>query len=54
MKTTRQEKIAFIVIAVCLLITGWMDNQDAEMAQKYAASQAGQQLACLQCAGGVR
>lgn len=49
MKTTAQEKIAFIVIAICLLITGWMDGQDHKLAQQYAASQQGQQLACIHC-----
>ena len=51
MKTTTQERLAFLAIAIGLLITGWMDSQDAEMAQKYAASQQGQQLACIHCGG---
>ena len=51
MKTTNQEKIAFIAIAICVLIAGWMDGQDHQMAQKYAASTAGQKLACIHCGG---
>lgn len=51
MKTTTQERIAFIGIAICVLIVGWLDGQDHKMAQKYAASQAGQTLACIHCGG---
>lgn len=49
MKTTTQEKIAFLAIAIGLLLSGYMDGQDADMAQKYAASQQGQKLACIHC-----
>lgn len=52
--TTKEEKMAFIGIAICVLIAGWLDGQDARLAEKYAQSQTGQQLACLSCAGGVR
>ncbi|MEY2679968.1 MAG: hypothetical protein RL661_199 [Pseudomonadota bacterium] len=52
--TTKEEKIAFVVIAACLLITGWLDGQDAKMAERYAVAQTGQQIACSDCAGGVR
>ena len=51
MKTTAQEKIAFALIGICLLIAGYMDGQDHKMAQKYAQSQKGQQLACIHCGG---
>ena len=51
MKTTPQERIAFALIALGLLITGWMDGQDHQMAQKYAATQQGQQVACIHCGG---
>jgi len=51
MKTTTQEKLAFIAIAFGLLITGLMDGQDHKMAQKYAATQKGQQMACIHCGG---
>ena len=49
MKTTNQERIAFIIIAIGLLITGWMDGQDDELAQKYSATNQGQNLACIKC-----
>ena len=49
MKTTTQEKLAFIAIAIGLLISGYMDGQDHKMAQKYAATQKGQQMACIKC-----
>lgn len=51
MKTTTQEKIAFIAIAIGLLLSGYMDGQDHKLAQKYAQSQQGQQLACIHCGG---
>jgi len=45
------QRIALIVITIGLLLAGWMDGQDHQMAQKYAASNAGQKLACIHCAG---
>lgn len=51
-KTTSSEKIAFAGIVFCFLILGWMDAQDARLAEKYAASQTGQQLACIHCGEG--
>lgn len=45
------QKFALIAITIGLLITGWMDGQDHQMAQKYAQSQAGQQIACIKCGG---
>lgn len=45
------QKFALIAITIGLLIAGWMDGQDHQMAQKYAASQQGQKLACIHCAG---
>lgn len=48
------QRIALIAITIGLLLEGWMDGQDHQMAQKYAASNAGQKLACTTCAGGVR
>lgn len=62
-RTTKTERLAFLGILSCLLINGYLDQKDADMAQKYAeaqkahsyaASQTGRQIACLQCAGGVR
>lgn len=47
-------KIALIAITLGLLLAGWLDGQDHQMAQQYAASQAGQKLACIDCAGGAR
>lgn len=52
--TTKEEKIALVAIAIGLLINGLLDGQDARLAEQYAQSQQGQQLACLSCAGGVR
>lgn len=51
MKTTKQERLAFIGIAICVLIAGWLDGQDHKLAQKYAQSEQGQQLACIHCGG---
>lgn len=49
MKTTAQEKIAFLAIAIGLLIAGWVDGQDAALAEKYSVAQQGQKLACIHC-----
>lgn len=54
MKTTQEEKLAMLGIAICLLIAGWMDDQDATMTERYSVAQTGQQLACTDCAGGAR
>lgn len=48
---TMNQKFALIAITIGLLIAGWMDGHDHQMAQKYAASQQGQKLACIHCAG---
>lgn len=45
------QKYALIAITLGLLIAGWMDSTDHAMAQKYAASNDGQKLACIHCAG---
>ncbi len=45
------QRIALIAITLGLLIAGWMDGQDYQIAQKYAASNAGQVMACIHCAG---
>lgn len=49
-----KERLSLAAIAMCLLVAGWLDGQDHQMAQKYAASNAGQTLACLSmtCGGG--
>jgi hypothetical protein len=53
--TTPSEKFAFLIIAIGLLLAGYMDGQDAAMAEKYSAaakyktSQQGQKLACIHC-----
>lgn len=49
MKTNTQEKLAFLAIAICVLIAGWMDGQDAALAEKYSVTQQGQKLACIKC-----
>ena len=51
MKTTPQERIAFALIALGLLISGYMDGQDAALAEKYSVTQQGQQVACIHCGG---
>jgi hypothetical protein len=46
------QKFALIAITIGLLIAGWMDGQDAAMAEKSSAvakSQQGQKLACIHC-----
>lgn len=50
--TTPSEKFAFLIIAIGLLLAGYMDGQDAAMAEKSSAvakSQQGQKLACIHC-----
>ena len=44
--TTTQEKLAFIAIAICVLIAGWMDGQDAKLMEtdKDALT-----VACIHC-----
>jgi sugar/nucleoside kinase (ribokinase family) len=48
------QPIALAVSAAGLLLAGWLDGQDARMAERYSVSMAGQQLACIGCAGGVK
>jgi|688.fasta_scaffold290573_3 hypothetical protein len=54
-KTTKQERFAMIAIVCGILIVGWMDGNDAAMAEKssavakYKTSQQGQKLACIHC-----
>ena len=54
-KTTKQERFAMIAIVCGILIVGWMDGNDAAMAEKssvvakYKTSQPGQKLACIHC-----
>jgi hypothetical protein len=49
------QRIAIIAITIGLLMAGWMDGQDASMAEKssavakYKTSQQGQKLACIHC-----
>jgi hypothetical protein len=42
--TTPSEKFAFLIIAVGLLLAGYMDGQDAAMAEKSSVV-----VACIQC-----
>lgn len=54
-KTTTTERFALVAIAIGLLISGWMDGNDAAMAEKssvvakYKQTQQGQRLACVKC-----
>ena len=48
------QPLALFLIAAGLLLAGYFDGQDAQMAERYSVSIAGQQLACIECAGGVR
>jgi hypothetical protein len=41
------QKFALIAITIGLLISGWMDGQDARLMEKPI------QVACVTCAGGV-
>jgi glycerol-3-phosphate O-acyltransferase len=50
------QKFALIAITIGLLIAGWMDGQDAAMAEKssavaqrYSVKHQGQKLACIKC-----
>lgn len=43
------QRIALIAITIGLLLAGYLDGKDSELAQKYAASNAGQKLACIHC-----
>jgi hypothetical protein len=45
--TTPSEKFAFLIIAIGLLLAGYMDGQDAKLMEKPI------QVACVTCAGGV-
>ncbi|MEY2680646.1 MAG: hypothetical protein RL661_877 [Pseudomonadota bacterium] len=48
------EHLKLTLLLAGLILAGWLDGQDAKMAEQYSVSIAGQQLACLSCAGGVR
>lgn len=48
------QKLAILGIAIGLLVAGWLDGKDHQMARQYAISQQGQKIACIDCAGGVR
>ena len=48
------QPLALFLIAAGLLIAGWFDGQDQKLAERYSVSIAGQQLACIDCAGGVK
>jgi hypothetical protein len=48
-KTTTTERFALIAIAIGLLISGWMDGNDAKLAEKYRMAESGKHLACIQC-----
>jgi hypothetical protein len=43
------QKYALLAITLGLLLAGWMDGQDAALAEKYSATQQGQKLACIHC-----
>jgi hypothetical protein len=49
------QRLALSLIALGLLLAGYMDGQDASMAEKssavakYKTSQQGQKLACIHC-----
>jgi hypothetical protein len=43
-KTTKQERFAMIAIVCGILIVGWMDGNDAAMAEKSSVV-----VACIQC-----
>lgn len=47
--TTPSEKFAFLIIAIGLLISGWMDGNDAKLAEKYRMAESGKHLACIHC-----
>ena len=49
MKTTKQERVAMIAIALGVLLTAWMDAEDAKLMEAKAEI-----LACSTCAGGAR
>jgi hypothetical protein len=49
MKTTKQERVAMIAIALGVILTGWMDAEDAKLMEAKAEI-----LACSTCAGGAR
>lgn len=48
------ETLKLTLILAGLMLAGWLDGQDARLAEQYSVSIAGQQLACINCAGGVR
>ena len=49
MKTTKQERVAMIAIALGVLLTAWMDAEDAKLMEAKTEI-----LACSTCAGGAR
>jgi hypothetical protein len=49
MKTTKQERVAMIAIALGVLLTAWMDSEDAKLMEAKTEI-----LACSTCAGGAR
>jgi hypothetical protein len=48
------QPLALFIIAAGLLLAGYLDGQDACLAERHSVSMAGQQLACIGCAGGVK
>jgi hypothetical protein len=48
------QPLALVFIAAGILLAGYLDGMDARMAERYSVSMAGQQLACIGCAGGVK
>lgn len=48
------QTLALLIIAAGFVLAGYLDGQDHAAAERYAASVAGQQLACIDCAGGVK
>lgn len=48
------QTLALTLIAAGILLAGYLDGQDHAAAERYAASISGQQLACIECAGGVK
>jgi Flp pilus assembly protein protease CpaA len=49
MKTTTQERLALLAIALGVILTGWMDAEDAKLMEAKTEI-----LACTTCAGGAR
>jgi hypothetical protein len=49
MKTTKQERFALLVIALGVILTAWMDAEDAKLMEAKAEI-----LACTTCVGDAR